>query len=254
MAVVVSPPWIADLHNKALSMAKELGYAVEPLTDRELSRFALSYERQFILVQREREIIEMYRRHMAEALLGAIVAKRQMSAEIEGEQPSSTMIGGPIDIRAGFLGVGDDWEDAPAFTTGSPQNWIHSGTALLGGTAGNPVRIGGNAVHVIFGIASFHPSPKIESVQFTIDGKSKPVLVTGWPLKKSNLAVKEFDNCYVLKKATTLLVKVFISEAFGSSAVDYPKLIGVSFIREDALRLHDVATLPGTTYDVIYAT
>jgi len=33
--------------------------------------------------------------------------------------------------------------------------------------------------------------------------------------------------------------------------VDFPYLIGVSYIKEPALRLQDPATLPGTVYNVI---
>ena len=130
----------------------------------------------------------------------------------------------------------------------------------MGGTAGNAVRIGENAVHVVFGLGSLHPSPKIQSVQFTIDGKTKPKLSTFFQTKYmpgAARAVKELDNCYILCKDKTVLAKVFISGAFGAATsyvLDYPYPIGVSFVKEPALRLADPATLPGTTYDVIHTT
>lgn len=246
---------LRTLQTRALTMASRLGLVVNPLTDAELEVFGLSFERQLILQFPQREIVDIFKRHQTEILLGAMVAKQQMNSEIDGENPSSGKIGGPLVTRAGWLGIGDDWEDAGTWTTGSPQNWIHSGTTLMGGTAGNPVRIGENAVHVVVGVGSLHPSPKIESVQFTIDGKTKPAIITGFATKVSDLKVKELDVSQIWKKGTTVLGKVFISAAYGSSVTDYPYLLSVSFIKENILReYHDVANLPGTTADVILTT
>lgn len=245
---------LKKLQEKAKALADELGYVVRELTDDELFKFGLAFERQFVLQFPEREIVDIYQRHKLEILLGAMIAREQMDAQINGEFPGAGKVGGPLAIRAAWLGIGDDWEDAAPFATGSPQNWIHSGTALLGGTAGNPIRIGPNAVHVIIGIASLHPSPKIESVQFELDGKKKPVVVTGWPLKVSGLAAKELESAIILKKDTTVLGKVFITSAFGASADDYPYLIGASFIKENVLRVHDPANIPGSPNGVVFTT
>jgi hypothetical protein len=260
------------MQGDARSLADDLGVVTRDLTDKELTRFGRSFERQFVLTQTERQIVDIYMRHQAEALLGAMIAKEQMNNEIDDEQPASNKVGGPLPIRACWLGIGDDWEDLDSvyntvqgvWSVGSPQNWIHSGTLLMGGTAGNAVRIGENAVHVVFGLGSLHSSPKIESVQFTVDGKQKPVLLTFWQQKclPNGLKVKEFDNAHIWKKDTTVLGKVFISRAFGNtvdSVVDYPYLLGVSYIKEPALRLQDPVTgagriLPGTVYEVIHTT
>lgn len=254
-------------------LADDLGVVTRDLTDTELTRYGRSFERQFILGLDNRENVDIYKRHQAEGLLGAMIAKVQMESEVDGEQPASNKVGGPITIRAHWLGIGDDWEDINgiyaaaqnAWTTGTPQNWIHSGTSLMGGTAGNAVRIGENAVHVIFGIDTSHASPKIESVQLTIDGKQKPVLLTGFiqrALPGAVRPIKELDNAVVIKKDTTILARVFISQAFGAPSTlqtDFPRLVGVSFIKEPALRLQDPVSgvgriLPGMTYDVIHAT
>ena len=198
------------MQREALEYAKDYGLTVEELTDVELSAFGMAFDRQFVLQFPQREIVNMYRRHQKEILLGAMVAKAQMDANIEGEMPSSGRVGGPIPIRACFVGVGDDWEDAAPFSTGAPDNWIHSGTTLLGGTAGNPIRIGDNAVFVVIGVGSLHPSPKIESIQFTIDGKTKPVIITGWSQKTSGLRVNEFDKAMIWKKGTTVLANCLL--------------------------------------------
>jgi len=74
-------------------------------------------------------------------------------------------------------------------------------------------------------------------------------------------AVKELDNAYIFKKDTTVLAKVFISDSFGervSYVTDYPRLYGVSFIKEPALRLLDPdkvnRTIVGTRYEVVHTT
>jgi len=266
--MVVSLSSLKSMMADARTLADDLGVVTRDLTDRELIRFGRAFERQFIRQLATREVRDIFLRHQAEALLGAMIAKEQMDAEIDSEQPAPNKIGGPIPIDAAFLGIGDDWEDIngiyggvqSSWSTGSPQNWIHSGTSLLGGTAGNPIRIGENAVHVVFAIGSLHPSPKLHSVQFTIDGKTKPKLQCAFAQKYMPGAprpVKELDNCYILSKDKTVLAKVMFSHAYGEPVdyvIDYPYLIGVSFIKEPALRLLDPATLPGAVYNVVLTT
>lgn len=259
--------------NEAVQLGGDLGITVRPLTGRELTRFGRAFQRQFIRELEDMEMIKIHMRHIKEALLGAMIAKEQMDAEIDGELPASNKIGGPLPIRAAWLGIGDDWEDLDSiyssaqgtWTTGAPQDWIHSGTLLMGGTDGNAIRIGQNAVHVFYGLHSLHASPKIESVQFTIDDKQKPILQTHWAQKVApgmSQKIKELDTAFILKKDTNFLAKVFVSRAFGNTSgyqVDFPSLYGVSYIKEPALRLHDPVTgagrvLPGSTYDVVYTT
>lgn len=264
---------LSQMMADARTLASDLGVTTRDLTEKELTRFGRSYDRQFLLVYPEREVRDIYRRHQAEALLGAMVAKEQMDAEIDDEQPASNKIGGPLPIEASHLGIGDDWEDLNsiyngvqnAWTTGAPQPWIHSATLLMGGLAPNAIRIGMNAVHVVFGIESTHDSPRIEAFQFIIDGKQKPKLTTFWQprtLPGAPHAVKELDNAYVFKRDTTVLALLMISGAFGAPSAlqtDFPRLVGVSYIKEPALRLLDPVTgvgrlLPGTRYEVVHTT
>jgi hypothetical protein len=257
----------------ARRLASDLGVTTRDLTDKELVRFERAFQRQFVRNYPERQVVDVYTRHRPECLLGAMIAKEQMDAEIDSEQPASNKIGGPLPIRACWLGIGDDWEDIRsiynaaqnAWTTGSCQNWIHSGTLLMGGTAGNAIRIGENAVHVIFGIDDSHPAPRVEVAQFTIDGKEKPILQLQFAqrvLPGAARPIRELDNVYVFKKDTTLKAEVMIPEAFGAVSAyqtSFPRLIGVSYIKEPALRLQDPVTgagrvLPGTRYEVVHTT
>ncbi|GAH47686.1 unnamed protein product, partial [marine sediment metagenome] len=161
--------------DEARVLADDLAMVTRDLTDKELVRFGRSFERQFIRALPTRQMVDIHLRHIKEGLLGGMLAKEQMDAEIQGETPGSNKTGGPLAIRACFLGVGDDWEDIygiysgaqGSWSTGAVQSWIHSGTNLMAGTDHNPIKIGENAVHVIYGISSIHASPKLESLQFT---------------------------------------------------------------------------------------
>ena len=273
MSAVLNESVLSKYMEEAKSLGGDLGITVRPLTAKELTRFGRAFERQFIRALEDMEMRAIHMRHIKEALLGAMIAKEQMDAEIDGELPASNKVGGPVPIRACWLGIGDDWEDiysiyntaAGVWTTGAPQNWIHSGTLLMGGTGGNAVRIGKNAVHVIYGLYSLHASPKVESVKFTIDQKAKPILQTHWAQKVApgmSQKIKELDTAFIFKRDTNVLAQVFISHAFGdysATQCDFPALYGVSYIKEPALRLHDPVTgagrvLPGVNYDVVYTT
>jgi hypothetical protein len=239
----------------AENSAKALGFTYDVLNDLELDKFGRSFERQFILGTKNRDIIDLYMRHLEEIMLGAMVATDQMKKRFDGERPEAGKFG-MVKPRAGFFGIGDDWDSVAAFTVGSPQNWIHSGTTLMAGSTGNAIKIGENALHVILAMGSLHKSPKIESHQFTMDGKPKPIIIVREMQNFSDFSLKELDVPFLWKKNTTVLGKVFIGDQLGavSSVLDYPFLVGVSFIPEDILRLHDVATLPGTTYNAVLTT
>lgn len=251
----VSPETLKGYIPELKAAAAGLELLIEDLTDEELKKFSGSFER---LTQSfpEREIAEIYLRHVKEILLGAMVAKKQMSALLDGEIPAAGKVGGPIMIRAGYLGIGDDWEDGgTSITTGSAQSWIHSGTTLMLGTSGNDVKIGENAVHVIIGYRSRHPSPKLESLQIRQDGKPKPCIILANSRIPDSLAVKDFEKAFILKHDTTFRVQIFASAAIGVTVIDIPELLGVSYIKEDVLRTYfDVASIVGTTPDVILTT
>jgi hypothetical protein len=252
---------LASIQSEAVALLQDVGYTYELLNAKELRSFARAFERQFILAYPQREIIELYKRHVVEIMAGALVAKKQMSAEVDGEQPNSGKVGGPIPIRAAFLGVGDDWDDVGdtgTFTAGSPQYWIHSGTPLMGGTDGHAIKIGENQVTVVIAIGDRSPSPKVESVQFTIDGKAKPILLLSQAqqMPGDSLKIKELEKAYLFKEDMTVLASIFGSSIGGSVSTlsCIPYLLGASYIKEDQLRVHDAASVPGTTNKVVMTT
>lgn len=259
---------LQTMQNEARSLGDDLGITTRDLSDQELIRFDRSYQRQFVAGNTMAPLRDLHIRHQKEGLLGGMIAKEQMDATIDGEQPASNKVGGPLPIWAPYLLIGDNWEDIygiysggqNSWSTGSAQNWIHSGSILGGGTDGNAIRIGDNAVHVVYGIYSLHSSPKVENVKFTIDGKEKPLLLTFWAQRtapEDNVRVRELDSAYIFKRDTTVLAELFIGSAFGAQSSyqqDYPALAGVSFIKEPALRLNDPANIEGTRYEVVHTT
>ena len=246
----------------------DLGLVGDVLKPHELVKFGRAFERNFLHHGLFREFNDIMIRHRPEFLLGAMVAKKQMDAEIDGEQPAPGKIAGPIPIRASFFGIGDDWEDIHGiysaaqntWTTGAVQDWIHSGTTLLAGTDGNAIRILDKAVHILVGIADLHVSPKLESAKFTIDGKEKPAHIMNRLRiggSEQVLRVREFDSAIILKKNSTLKAELFISEAFGALSAfqeSFPSLLGVSFVREDVMRIQDPANIVGTVTEVVTTT
>ena len=248
-----------DLQNEAAGYLDELGIEYTKLTGRELELFNVSFNRLYILTFPQRELVDIWARHIRDVLMGAMIAKKQMSAAFGGMFPASNQIG-MGEIRACYLGLGDDWEDiyritggTAYWTPGSPQNWVHAGTTYLAGTAGNPVRIQENQVTVAVAIGSKHPSPKLESVYVEIDGKPKPLIPTHFATRLTTfggIPVKELDDAIILYEGKEFLAKVFFSDYFGGSVseiVDYPYFIGASFIKEPELRVQDPYNLIGTS-------
>jgi hypothetical protein len=242
----------------AVNAADEYGVDISGAALNEVDRRAIvSLFESFKEKYYEREYIEMFADRLPEIVLGALVAKAQMKAQIEGEFPSPNSIAGPVPIEAFHVGVGEDWEDgfdAAAFTTGAAVNWIHSGTPYMGGTDNYAVKVGENMVVVVLGFGTLHTSPKINAVQFTIDGKLKPPQRMGAVLKISQRKYKRFPKAMLWKKDTTVLGNTFAATAFGATTTDFPYLIGVSYIKEPAYRLLDVASFDGTSYDCIKTT
>jgi len=250
---MVSIEQLRSDQTEAEATAKALGLEYELLKDDELDKFGRSFERQFVLNEKYREVIDILNRHRAEILLGAMVATKQFSKRFDGERPEAGKFG-MVEPRAGFFGIGDDWEDNPSVTGGALANWIHSGTTRMGGTSGNAVKIGKNAVHVVVAIGDYELEPKMESIQLTVDGKPKPGIVVKRPMHESDYGVKELDIAFIFKYGTTVLGKIF-QRLTGTS---YPYFIGASFVPENILREYvdpvNLSASAGVTADVILTT
>jgi len=232
---------------------KKLPYSFKPLEPHELKTLADWFNRAAYYAFPEKEVREVWLRHRAEIILGCMIAKDQFNVDFGGEEPEAGQFGITF-TAAPYLGVGEDWDDMSTWTTGSEQNWIHSGTTYLGGTAGNPIKVGENALHVIIGYMSLHPSPKIWKIKFKINGSEQPAIDVSHVVRVGDIHLREFAKAKIWPKNTTILGTLFISPAFGSSVEDIPALIGVTFLPAEQLRLIDPADIKKSDHKIILTT
>jgi len=247
-----------------------LGYELSYLNDQEFEKWKLAFKRSFVLPTQYKQFIEIDFRHLLDYLLGAMIAKKQFEQNFDGTWPYPGRFG-MSRPRAQYFGLGDTWHYWPwgaattlTFPTASASNnWIHAGAlsltaataAGLGGTAGNAVRFLGSAVHVIIGVLDLAVQqngghPNVESVQFTVDGKAKPVTVMSPTTCIARPALVEFDEAIILKNKSTLLVTAFLDKTDRSALM----LWGVSYLPEAQGLVKDPDSIDGTTNDMVTST
>ena len=234
-------------------LAAKLGVEISDFeTSDEYTKFTGSFERQFVLYYKERRFATLYERNVATIRVGAKAAKAQFKQHFGGEHPDSHEFGMVVP-RAAYFGIGSDWDKQRPITADSPTYLIDSGTRGIGGlygTSGNPVKIGGNALHVIFGVGTMATSPLTEALRFTINEKPQTPIITWYHYLISDLKFREIGKVYIFKKDTTILLEGYSS----TSGQDVNYLIGASFLPWNVLKEIDVTKLSGTTPDVILAT
>jgi len=237
-----------------MNAAQNLGFEIDKLTEPEFIKWLMFFKRTALETNDFRSHNDIYYRHLGDFLFGAMIAKAQLKAKFDGSSPRPGMFG-ISPLRANYFGLGDDWDVVTTWSAGSPQSWLHSGTTELGGTSGNPIKVLEDVVHVIVGIEDWAPLqggyPVLESVKFTIDGKEKPIIVTRDAFMSRAYPRVEFDEAFFLTKNTTFLAKVFSKTA---PIKETPKLIGITYIKEEHLRTHDPADLDGANIDVVTTT
>lgn len=241
-----------SLLGAAKQAARGKNIQTEEPTNEELEAFGDGFDRMLVTRLANRNLVDHYTEHQAEILLGLMAAKKQIGLGFDGESPRGGLFGFK-ELPAYAIGVGDDWDSHGSVTGGIPQNWVHSGTTLMGGSSGNAVKIGPNSVIVITGFASIHPSPKIERFNVTVNGKPRPFYNTGSSWKWNtdlNLRIRDLTDIIFLTKSKTLQIDTMQS----TTGVDIPVALGVWYTTEDVMRVADPVNLPGTTNDVILTT
>jgi len=231
-------------------LAAKLGVEISDFeTSDEYTKFTNSFERQFVLYYKERRFATLYERNIAAIRVAAKAAKAQFKAHFGGEHPDSHEFGMVVP-RAAYFGIGHDWDEQRPLAGDTTTYLIDSGTTFLAGTSGNPVKIGGNALHVIFGVGTMATSPLTEALRFTINEKPQTPIITWYHYLISDLKFREIGKVYIFKKDTTILLEGYSS----TSGQDVNYLIGASFLPWNVLKEIDVVKLSGTTPDVILTT
>jgi hypothetical protein len=247
-----------------------LGYELSYLNDAEFEKWKLAFKRSLVIPTQYKQFIEIDYRHILDYLLGAMIAKKQFEMDFDGTVPYPGRFG-MSRPRAQYFGLGDTWHYWPwgaAVTASYPtastsDNWIHAGSlsltgvtaAGLGGTDGNAIRILKSQVTVIVGIidlpvTEFGGHPVVESVQFTIDGKDKPVTVMSPTTAVARPAVVELDEAIILKNKTTFKATAF----FPVNSRTALALWGVTYLPEAQAIVADPDNIDGTTNDMVTTT
>ena len=199
----------------------------------------------------DKRLYDIYVDRLPAICLAALLTKAQMKAQIEGEHPGINSVAGPMLLNSFHLGISNHWRECSIFIEGE-NDFVHSGTDLLQGYLSKPIIFGNDYVGVLFGVA-LQKKTAITSMQIAIDGKEKTPLVFDSLMNLSNYQVKSFEKSFLLKKDTTLHIKLYSERDTFLDENDYPTLLGISFIREYAYRNINPKVYPtnGTvrTYD-----
>lgn len=191
-------------------------------------------------------VVEKLREYRGEIVTAAQIARAQFDQGFGGMNPDS----GQFAIRrpqAGYFGF-DSWEGlshVTGLTAGAVVDWIDdSNPANLSGTDptdsfGSPIKVGDEAVHVITGIGTYAPSPKISSVEWEINEEPRSIIQTKWEWTKTDLAIKWLDRAVILPENALFEAKIYPDLA----GDDAPYLVGVSFIEHRASQIQDPANM-----------
>lgn len=217
--------------------------------ERQLLRVALERGLEDTRAEDTEVLVEKLAEYRGEIQVAAEVAKAQMKKSFGGQTTDSDNNFVIDRIYAGYLGF-DDWDVAlTSLTSGSTANWIHEGQRVdnggstLSGTSGDAVTIGNDAVHLVMGIGSFHNSPKINRVKFTLNDTPKTAVTTDEEFRKTDLQIKWLDAPILLSGEDEVLAEVFA----GVGGDDDPYLEGVSFVANKEARSLDPANLRDAT-------
>lgn len=247
-----------------------LGYELSYLNPAEFEKWKLAFKRSLVIPTEYKQFIEIDYRHILDYLLGAMIAKKQFGMDFDGTWPYPGRFG-LSRPRAQYFGLGHSWDFWPwgdaavrTFPTASAvDNWIHAGSLSqaafdgvgLGGTAGNAIRILGSAVHVIVGVMDMDTQlygghPNVESIQFTVDGKAKPVIPTSQHFAMGRPSFVELDEAIVLKNKSTFLANAMLAKNVTSALM----LWGITYLPESQGLVEIPDNIDGTVNDMVTTT
>lgn len=237
-----------------VSGANQGGLERQELSSDEQSMLDRAYERSLEDTRTDdtETLLEKIREYSAEIRVAAEVAKAQTSKGFGGSMPQSDNEFALTRIDPAYFAM-DDWDVAFAsgntLTAGATANWIHEGMDVddagtgFGGTGGNGVTIGQDVVHLILGVGTYHPSPKITRVKFTLNDVPRTALPVSEEFRSMDIPIKWLDAPILLSGEDDFLAEVFA----GIGGEDVPYLEGVTFIANQEARELDPANLRDTS-------
>lgn len=222
----------------------------QPLSDREKSLLETFFERggEDTRSEATQTVAEKIREYEQEVVEAAKIARAQFDQKFGGMNPGSGRFG----IRrthSGFFGY-DSWEgnaNLTGMTAGAPVAWINDGAPdNLGGTDttfGNPLKVGDQAVHVIVGVGTYSPSPKLSGVEWEVNEEPRSIVHTKYEWTRTDLGIKWLDRALILPENA-----LFEAQAYPDvGGDDAPYLVGLSFIEHRASQVLDPANMTDDT-------
>lgn len=208
----------------------------DELSENEILAFFLSFTRsiRYGFQSYDNAVTNIHTRHITDYALALLVAKQQMVGDYQGTEGTEGIVG-EFDPRGFYFGMGNGWRTKDGTTanystsnvTTTSNNWIHSGSSLLGGTSGNPIQIGKSAVHCIVGYA-FYSDDLVRTTELHEQVNRRPLALVSihGTIEQHNLnypcKVVETDRPRFLRENTTFLVKVNNDQAPSSGEFAFP--------------------------------
>lgn len=231
------------------------------LTADEQTLFERSFNRQFIDHQDEVELVTLYEKNKATIRAFCEIMKYQFNRKFGGQQAGSDEFG-MTELLPHYLGYAN-WEVSSVTAAGAAgasttlTKWLddHTPRHANTGTGGleNPFQVGRPIGHLIFGYRSYHEIPKAIAL---VARKNQKPINTWWMenrLRGSQRRIYEADMAIQLVPQDYFAAELVGDEDGG---VDYPALIGVSFIKGQWLKEYDQKKFIGTSteYPIVVGT
>jgi len=239
----------AQIRRRKLTVSMDI---IEP---DEIELFNRFMNKMLVIHGNNRRWIDFHLNHVGDYLLGLGTAKKQLGgAKFGGSMPAGGEFG--IDQwRAGYVGVGQDWNEEGTTAATTAKNWIHAGTTDVAGTAGGDIRFLEGFVGVIAGIGDFRRQvyglhSEIESFQVRMDNRLLKPIYVGQNFKLSDFPIVELDEQIVCKDRTQLRVQ-YISHL---ASINCPFLVGVVYGMEGSLNKFLATDLDGTSNKLFEST
>lgn len=222
----------------------------QSLSEKENKRFKTLFGRGLEDTRSEQRtvLLDKLQEYREEFRVGAEIARAQFGQRLGGLQPRGNQFAVSRTI-AGYFGF-DSWEgnaNQTGMTAGATVAWINDGAPdHLGGTDtsfGNPLQVGDQAVHVLVGVGTYHPSPKVGSVEYRVNEEPRTAIRVKEEWTNTDIAIKWLDRAVILPEATLFEAQVF-PELAGDDA---PYWVGLSYIENQASRDDDPADMATDT-------
>lgn len=194
----------------------------------------------------DHQLAGIFARHKIELMLGLLIAKKQIEGIFGGTDDGKAGILAEYNWRPAFWGINNDgWRGATPTTSASPQNMIHAGATVFGGSAGNDIQFLENVVFVVLGYANHSQDyPRVVALQERIDTAPQPVLNVGpvWQNNDGRAPVKyfELDSPRILKEDSKFRLQTLAEATVPASEWIYP--IGVMYTKASLIVESDIAS------------